>query len=69
MTPASVDIRKATMIFVGVDKHVSPSEVLTFIDLFSEVHVLLYSNVTPRTLRRLLKTQCFREVEETRRSS
>jgi len=59
MSSAPVDIRKVTMIFMDVDKHVSPFEVLTFIDLFPEAHVLLYSNVTPEDAKKITQDAMF----------
>ncbi len=55
----AIEIRKVTMIFLDTDKHVSPFEVTTFIDLFPEAHVLLYSNVTPDDAKKIIQDAMF----------
>ncbi len=55
----AIETRKITMMFLDTDKHASPFEVLTFIDLFPEAHILLYSNITPDDAKKLIQDAMF----------
>jgi methylene-tetrahydromethanopterin dehydrogenase len=51
--------KKLVMIFLDTDKHTSPFDVLTAIDLFPEAHILNYSNVTVEDSRSIIQDAMF----------
>ncbi|MEM1542966.1 MAG: methylene-tetrahydromethanopterin dehydrogenase N-terminal domain-containing protein [Ignisphaera sp.] len=50
---------KLAILFLDTDKHVSPFEPLMVIDLFPEAHILLYSNVEPEDVQRIVQDAMF----------
>jgi len=51
--------KKPVIIFVDTDKHASPFDILTAVDLFPEVHILTYSNVAPEDSKRIIQDAMF----------
>ena len=51
--------KKLVIIFLDTDKHTSPFDVLTAIDLFPEAQVLTYSNVTVEDSRPIIQDAMF----------
>jgi methylene-tetrahydromethanopterin dehydrogenase len=51
--------RKLVFIFLDTDKHPSPFDVLTAIDLFPEAQILNYSNVTAEDSRSIIQDAMF----------
>lgn len=51
--------RKLVIIFLDTDKHTSPFDVLTAIDLFPEAQILTYSNVTVEDSRAIIQDAMF----------
>lgn len=52
-------MKKTVFIFLDTNKHVSPFDVLTAIDLFPEAKILTYSNVTPEDARKIVQDVMF----------
>ncbi|MEM4506174.1 MAG: methylene-tetrahydromethanopterin dehydrogenase N-terminal domain-containing protein, partial [Ignisphaera sp.] len=50
---------RLAILFLDTDKHVSPFEPLMVIGLFPEVHILLYSNVEPEDVQRIVQDAMF----------
>mgnify|MGYP000730813315 CR=1 FL=1 len=51
--------RKLVIIFLDTDKHTSPFDVLTAVDLFPEAQILSYSNVTVEDSRSIIQDAMF----------
>jgi len=51
--------KKTVMIFLDTDKHASPFDILTAIDLFPEAQILTYSNVMPEDSKRIIQDAMF----------
>jgi methylene-tetrahydromethanopterin dehydrogenase len=51
--------KKLVIIFLDTDKHTSPFDVLTAIDLFPEAQILTYSNVTAEDSRAIIQDAMF----------
>jgi methylene-tetrahydromethanopterin dehydrogenase len=50
---------KTVIIFIDTDKHASPFDILTAIDLFPDAQILTYSNVTPEDAKSLIQDAMF----------
>lgn len=59
MTPLSEGLKKTVFIFLDTNKHVSPFDILTAIDLFPEAKILTYSNITPEDARKIIQDAIF----------
>jgi len=51
--------RKTVLIFLDTDKHTSPFDVLTAIDLYPDAQILSYSNVEPNDAKRIIQDAMF----------
>ncbi|KPV62171.1 MAG: glutamyl-tRNA reductase [Candidatus Bathyarchaeota archaeon BA1] len=51
--------KKIVLIFLDTDKHASPFDILTAIDLFPEAQILHYSGVSPDDAKRLIQDAMF----------
>lgn len=51
--------RKIVLIFLDTNKHASPFDILTAIDLFPDAQILQYSNVTPDDAKRIIQDSMF----------
>jgi len=51
--------RKTVLIFLDTDKHASPFDILTAIDLFPDAQILQYSNVTFEDAKRIIQDSMF----------
>ena len=51
--------KKTVVIFIDTDKHASPFDVLTAVDLFPDAQILTYSNVYPQASRRIIQDAMF----------
>lgn len=52
-------VKKTVLIFLDTDKHTSPFDILTAIDLYPNAHFLHYSNVTPEDAKRIIQDAMF----------
>jgi methylene-tetrahydromethanopterin dehydrogenase len=55
----SKPVKKTVIIFLDTDKHASPFDMLTAVDLFPEAQILTYSNVAPEDSRRIIQDAMF----------
>lgn len=55
----SKPVRKTVIIFIDTDKHVSPFDILTAIDVFPDAQVVPYSSVLPEDARRIIQDAMF----------
>ena len=55
----SKSTRKTVLIFLDTDKHTSPFDVLTAIDLYPDAQILPYSNVEPNDAKRIIQDAMF----------
>ena len=55
----SSQTRKLVILFLDTDKHVSPFEPLLVTDLFPDAQLLLYSNVEPKDVKRIVQDAMF----------
>ena len=53
------EARKTVIIFLDTDKHTSPFDILTAIELFPEAQILKYSPVEPEEAKRLIQDAMF----------
>ncbi len=51
--------KKTVVIFLDTDKHASPFDILTAVDLFPEAQILTYSNVEPQDAKRIIQDAMF----------
>lgn len=51
--------KKTVIIFLDTDKHASPFDILTAVDLFPDAQILTYSNVAPEDSRRIIQDAMF----------
>jgi len=51
--------RKTVIIFLDTDKHASPFDILTAIDLYPEAQILHYSDVNVRDAKRIIQDAMF----------
>ncbi len=51
--------KKTVIIFLDTDKHTSPFDVLTSVDLFPDAQILTYSNVEPQDSKRIIQDAMF----------
>ncbi len=51
--------KKTVIIFLDTDKHASPFDILTAVDLFPEAQILVYSNVAVEDSRRIIQDAMF----------
>jgi len=52
-------VKKTVIIFMDTDKHASPFDILTAVDLFPEAQILAYSNVEPQDSKRIIQDAMF----------
>jgi methylene-tetrahydromethanopterin dehydrogenase len=55
----SKPIKKTVIIFLDTDKHASPFDILTAVDLFPDAQILSYSNVAPEDSKRIIQDAMF----------
>lgn len=55
----SKSVKKTVIIFLDTDKHASPFDILTAVDLFQDVQILTYSNVEPQDSKRIIQDAMF----------
>jgi len=55
----SKSTKKTVIIFLDTDKHASPFDILTAVDLFPDVQILAYSNVEPQDSKRIIQDAMF----------
>ena len=55
----SKPIKKTVIIFLDTDKHASPFDILTAVDLFPEAQILPYSNVAVEDAKRIIQDAMF----------
>jgi len=55
----SKPVKKTVIIFIDTDKHASPFDILTAIDLFPDAHILAYSDVMPEDSKRIIQDAMF----------
>jgi len=55
----SKPVKKTVIIFIDTDKHASPFDILTAVDLFPDAQILTYSNVLPEDSRRIIQDAMF----------
>jgi methylene-tetrahydromethanopterin dehydrogenase len=55
----SKSAKKVVIIFLDTDKHASPFDILTAIDLYPDAQILYYSNVTPEDAKSLVQDAMF----------
>jgi len=51
--------KKTVLIFLDTDKHASPFDILTAVDLYPDAQILAYSNVTPEDSKRIIQDAMF----------
>ncbi len=51
--------KKTVIIFLDTDKHASPFDILTAVDLFPEAQILTYSSVEPQDSKRIIQDAMF----------
>jgi len=51
--------KKTVIIFLDTDKHASPFDLLTAVDLFPDAQILTYSNVMPEDSKRIIQDAMF----------
>jgi len=51
--------KKMVVIFLDTDKHASPFDILTAVDLFPDAQILAYSNIEPADSRRIIQDAMF----------
>jgi len=51
--------KKTVIIFIDTDKHASPFDILTAVDLFPDAQILTYSNVTVDDSKRIIQDAMF----------
>jgi methylene-tetrahydromethanopterin dehydrogenase len=51
--------KKTVIIFIDTDKHASPFDILTAVDLFPDAQILSYSNVAPEDSKRIIQDAMF----------
>jgi len=51
--------KKTVVIFIDTDKHASPFDILTAVDLFPDAQILTYSNVKPQDSKRIIQDAMF----------
>lgn len=51
--------KKTVIIFLDTDKHASPFDILTAVDLFPDAQILTYSNVEPQDSKRIIQDAMF----------
>ncbi len=51
--------KKTVLIFLDTDKHTSPFDILTAIDLYPDVQILPYSNVEPDDAKKIIQDAMF----------
>jgi len=51
--------KKTVIIFIDTDKHASPFDILTAVDLFPDAQILTYSNVEPQDSKRIIQDAMF----------
>jgi hypothetical protein len=55
----SKPLKKTVIIFIDTDKHASPFDILTAVDLFPDAQILTYSNVVPEESKRIIQDAMF----------
>lgn len=55
----SKPVKKTVIIFLDTDKHASPFDILTAVDLFPDAQILSYSNVSPEDSKRIIQDAMF----------
>jgi methylene-tetrahydromethanopterin dehydrogenase len=55
----SKPIKKTIIMFMDTDKHASPFDIMTAIDLFPDAQILTYSNVEPQDSKRIIQDAMF----------
>src|SRR3972149_12075864 len=55
----SKPVKKTVIMFLDTDKHASPFDILTAVDLFPEAQILAYSNVAPEDSKRIIQDAMF----------
>ena len=55
----SKQAKKTVIIFLDTDKHTSPFDILTAIDIFPGAKIIAYSNVLPEDARRIIQDAMF----------
>jgi len=55
----SKPVKKTVIIFLDTDKHASPFDILTAVDLFPDAQILTYSNVLPEDSKRIIQDAMF----------
>lgn len=55
----SKPLKKTVIIFIDTDKHASPFDILTAIDLFPDAQILTYSGVAPEESKRIIQDAMF----------
>jgi len=55
----SKPVKKTVIIFLDTDKHASPFDILTAVDLFPDAQILTYSNVEPQDSKRIIQDAMF----------
>jgi len=51
--------KKTVIIFIDTDKHASPFDILTAVDIFPDAQILTYSNVEPQDSKRIIQDAMF----------
>jgi len=51
--------KKTVIIFLDTDKHASPFDILTSVDLFPDAQILAYSNIEPQDSKRIIQDAMF----------
>ena len=51
--------KRTVIIFLDTDKHASPFDILTAVDLFPDAQILAYSNVMPEDSKRIIQDAMF----------
>ncbi len=51
--------KKMVIIFLDTDRHASPFDILTAVDLFPDAQILAYSNIEPADSRRIIQDAMF----------
>lgn len=55
----SKPVKKTVIIFLDTDKHASPFDILTAIDLFPDAQILVYSNIALEDSKRIIQDAMF----------
>jgi len=55
----SKPVKKTVIIFIDTDKHASPFDILTAVDLFPDAQILTYSNVASEDSKRIIQDAMF----------